>query len=133
MSYKKISNLYSDSRTSEIDFKKSNEVYSNDPSSWGSHTWRMLHTCAVNYPQSPDHDTISTMVSYLRSLFIIIPCKNCSDHYKSYIDANEYRLYSICSSRESLFNFIVDIHNWVNTRLGKSEFSYAQARSLYYK
>ena len=71
------------------------------------------------------------MKNWLKSLYATIPCQNCSDHYKSYIDQNEDNLDKICSDRNKLFNFLVDIHNKVNERLNKPQMDYKTAYSMY--
>jgi hypothetical protein len=107
------------------------DPYESNPKTWGPHYWKMLSTTAANYPIRADVDTQNCMVNFLRGLFLTIPCASCSNHYKGYIEKNKDRLDEICSSRNNLFNFITDLHNMVNGRTGKPQFSYEQARKLY--
>ncbi len=105
--------------------------WSNDPKVWGRHLWYYLHTCAMNYPENPTPTDKKEMEEWLKTLPVTLPCRNCSKHYRSYIEENASRLPEICSTRENLFNFLVDIHNKVNARTDKEEMSYDDARKLY--
>ena len=106
--------------------------YSRNPDNWGPHLWFYLHNCSANYPMNPDQETKEAMISYLLSLGYTIPCKECSIHYKRMIDSYKYKLPEICSSRERLFNFIVDLHNQVNVRTNKPIMNIENARKMYY-
>ena len=124
MSYKTYSDIYN------INTPPADQ-YSKDPKEWGPHLWKYLHTCAANYSETPDFDTINNMMVWLKSLFVTIPCVHCKEHYKMYIENNDQNLYLICSSRSNLFRFIVDLHNWVNRKNGKREWSYEEANMMY--
>ena len=102
-----------------------------NPMLWGSNLWRYMHYAAINYPKNPTNDQIQEMENWLCSLAGTIPCKNCSKHYRGYIEKSKPRLHDICSNKDSLFNFLVDLHNKVNVRTGKPEISYEEARNLY--
>jgi len=102
-----------------------------DPTLWGPHLWAYLHFSASNYPDKPSGEQIEEMKQWLCSLPVTIPCSSCSQHYKAYIDARRGDLDVVCGSRNTLFKFLVDIHNKVNERNGKTEMSYADAWKLY--
>lgn len=104
---------------------------SKDPAVWGPHLWRYLHYSAANYPIHPDHRQNSQMAHWLANLHVTIPCEVCSQHYKRHIDQYRGDLHRICSTRDTLFNFLVDTHNAVNARNGKPLMSYEQARTMY--
>jgi hypothetical protein len=101
------------------------------PDVWGPHLWRYLHYCTANYPVKPDKQTVQTMVNWIQTLYITLPCTKCKYHFNKYVEENKYRLYDICSSRENLFYFFVDIHNKVNKRNGKGMISYEDAKRMY--
>lgn len=102
-----------------------------DPRLWGPHLWAYLHYSAMNYPNNPSQKQKEAMKDWLCCLSATIPCKNCSNHYSKYIEQHRSRLDEICSSKDKLFNFLVDIHNKVNKRNGKREVSYTEARQIY--
>lgn len=104
-----------------------------DPTLWGPHLWAYLHYSAINYPTKPTRKQQQDMKEWLCCLSATIPCKNCSTHYNKYIEQHRSQMDNICSSRDKLFNFLVDIHNKVNKRNGKREISYEEAKQIYRK
>ena len=110
-----------------------NNSGSADPTKWGPHLWAYLHYSAINYPHKPSKEQKEAMKDWLTCLSATIPCKNCSHHYGKYIQKHTNELDDICSSKNKLFNFLVDIHNKVNKRNGKREISYEEARWIYRK
>jgi hypothetical protein len=105
--------------------------WSNDPKQWGPHLWFYLHTAAMNYPLKPSSEQQKGMKEWLCSLKWTIPCKDCSNHYGSYIESHKSELNSVCSNRDSLFEFLVKIHNKVNARSGKPIISVEDAKKMY--
>ena len=114
------------------DSVSSKDNWSKDPSIWGPHLWRYLHYSALNY--NPTNDDAVKMKDWLKCLAITIPCKNCSNHYSAYLRKySDSQLYNICCDKDTLFNFLVDIHNAVNKRNNKSELTYEEARQIFTK
>ena len=104
---------------------------SKDPRVWGPPLWRYLHLSAANYPKNPTVREARAMMDWLIHLPVTIPCESCGVHYRQYITRNYNRLPVICSSRDNLFKFLVDIHNKVNERNGKRCLTYDEAWKLY--
>jgi len=98
---------------------------------WGAALWKYMHYSAANYPDNPSDQEIKDMKSWLECLATTIPCNNCAKHFKSYIDTYKSKLYDICSSKSTLFEFLVDIHNKVNERLGKPIMTLDEAYAIY--
>lgn len=107
------------------------QPFSANPKDWGPSLWYYLHTAAYNYPSQPTHQEVKSMKNWLKCLHVTIPCKNCSQHYKKYIDKYDKHLEDICKSRTRLFEFFVDIHNQVNQRNGKPIVDYDKAYQMY--
>lgn len=107
--------------------------YSKDPTVWGKHLWYYLHTSAANYPQHPSKQQKDGMKNWLCSLKWTMPCENCSMHFGKYIEKHRSSLDDICSSRDKLFTFLVDVHNQVNKRTGKPQMGIDEAVKLYQK
>lgn len=101
-----------------------------DPKLWGPHLWAYLHYSSANYPIQPTAEETDKMVSWLQNLYVTIPCEKCRVHYKKHIDETK-NLREICGSRNTLFKFLVDLHNKVNERNGKESLSYHQAKDIY--
>jgi hypothetical protein len=102
-----------------------------DPAFWGPAFWFSLHNGAARYPKEATTFCAQKMKGFIGGMPYIIPCENCSEHCRAYIDSKQDQLDDICSERGKLFNFFVDLHNIVNKRYGKSEMSYADAMALY--
>lgn len=101
-----------------------------NPKVWGPSLWLFLHISSVNYiPDSTEK--IEMCVEFVKSLPYMLPCENCSSHAKKYVNDNKEGLMKICSSREGLFKFYVDMHNYVNVRHGKRVFTYEEAWNMY--
>ena len=98
------------------------------PEYWGPHAWKFLHYVCLNYPDNPTKDDTDAMKNYINSFSEIIPCPTCKSDFKKIIE--EYDLNTILESRESLFEWSVDVHNRVNAKLGKRTLSYTQALRL---
>jgi hypothetical protein len=69
------------------------------------------------------------MKQLLSTLPLLVPCVSCKEHFYSFIRQTD--LDKVVSSRESLFEYFVNVHNYVNRRYGKPEMSIAQAKKLY--
>jgi len=143
MSYYKYNNLRSAQPSVHVDATKwgaferpihhqePSEMKTNDPNVWGPHLWRYMHYSAANYPRNPSEQQIQDMMTWLKTLTVTLPCNSCKEHYGRYIQNNNAHLREICSSRDKLFNFFVDIHNKVNQRKNKPILSYEEARMIY--
>lgn len=102
-----------------------------DPKAWGPCMWFFLHTSAAYYPVSPNTNTQQAMKNFIMSLPYILPCQDCQKHAMIWVNQHLNQLGQIISSRDNLFKFFVDFHNYVNTRSGKPEISYAEAYQKY--
>jgi hypothetical protein len=71
------------------------------------------------------------MKNIILGIPVLLPCENCKEHSTAYIESRLNELDDIVSTRDKLFNFFVDFHNYVNKRYGKKIFTYEEARKLY--
>ena len=78
------------------------------PDTWGPHLWSVLHSL----PESVE--SVPKIRKCLENL--CLPCKDCQDHYESF---SAKRPPSLIKDRTEAFQWIFDLHNDVNTRLGK--------------
>ena len=85
---------------------------------WGPQLWFVLHTMSFNYPVSPTRETMNNYRDMLLSLRHTLPCKYCRDNLAKNLrelpPTNERM-----SSRDSFSRYIYDLHEHVNTMLGK--------------
>ena len=93
-----------------------------DPNIWGSHAWLFLHTITLNYPDNPTKFDMDNYKNFFENLGEVIPCEVCKAHYKKNIKMYPIQL----ESKESLAKWLHHIHNLVNVKNDKPEYSYDQ-------
>ena len=86
---------------------------------WGRATWLFLHLMVYMYPQTPSETRKTQMDNLLKGVFGNIYCGICYNHAQTYIGDHPYPL----NSKTSLYSWLNDFHNAVNTRLGKPVFT----------
>lgn len=89
---------------------------------WGSHLWFSLHSISFNYPLSPTIDDKNNYKNFFLSLQETIPCSVCKKNYKRHII--EYPIDNFLDNRQKLVYWVIDIHNMVNSEIGKKILSY---------
>ena len=84
---------------------------------WGPRVWYYMHNTASYYvkhgPYTREH--VQQLVDWLMNLPRLLPCKKCKYWYRKYV-LRKYNLYTICSDKTAFFDFMIDIHNQVNTK-----------------
>ena len=84
--------------------------------------WQSMHFVALGYNRTHPEEYIA----FYRSLAKAIPCKKCSAHYEE-----ELRRDPVENNMDDLFGWTVRLHNSVNKRLGKEEWTVRRARKHY--
>ena len=85
------------------------------PTKWGPHFWMTLHIACLG---CQDYKIIAGFVEGYKA---IIPCLSCRLHFEQVLVENPV------PEAGDFFKWSVDVHNIVNRRLGKPEFSYEDA------
>ena len=85
------------------------------PSKWGPHFWMTLHIACLGCQDA------KVLVDFVEGYKEIIPCLSCREHFEQVLIENPV------PEADDLFKWSVDVHNIVNKRLGKPEFSYEDA------
>lgn len=96
---------------------------------WGPHAWTFLHAASFNYPDNPSREKRESARELFRSLRHMLPCEECCQHYCSEFDKDPVDNH--LDSKYKLSLWVVNFHNRVNTRLGKKNVSYEDARAMY--
>jgi len=96
-------------------------------SQWGPSAWLFLHSVSFQYPENPTVQDKNNYKIFFESLQNILPCPNCREHYQKNIQENPMNL----ESRESLIKWVIDLHNAVNKKNSKKEYSYDEVKDLY--
>ena len=100
-----------------------------DPEIWGPHGWYFLHSITLAYPDNPTNDDKMYHKNFFESLKNILPCEKCRNHYDQTLTT--YPIEKHLENKESLFKWLVDVHNRVNIDNGKREYSYDEVTKLY--
>jgi FAD-linked sulfhydryl oxidase len=100
-----------------------------DPNVWGPHGWYFLHSITLAYPDNPSDDVKMIHNNFFNSLKDILPCDKCKIHYAQ--NLLTYPVENHLENKESLFKWLVDIHNRINIDSGKREYSYDEVTELY--
>lgn len=85
------------------------------PAKWGPHFWMTLHIACLG---CQDYKALS---EFVEGYMYIIPCLSCRMHFEQVLVENPI------PETGDFFKWSVDVHNIVNKRLGKPEFSYEEA------
>ena len=84
----------------------------------GRATWGMLHTMAAFYPANPTREQQDEMREFMRLMMKLYPCGYCADTTTQEMSFNPPRT----GSRAELSQWLCEIHNEVNDRMGKPTF-----------
>jgi hypothetical protein len=130
--YKTINHFCTPVSAIPIDITWEKNTYPIDnPNVWGSAQWLCFHLFSTKYPEKPSPIVIEHMKNYILAIPYTLPCEKCSNHARSFIESNYSNLDIICSSKNNLFKFFVDFHNYVNIRYNKPIMSVQDAWKLY--
>ena len=91
-----------------------------DPRQWGGCCWSFLEHVALSYPMKPTENQKKNMHKFITSLADVLPCAQCANHLKSYLEKNPPSM----NSSHALCKWIHTFHNEVNARLEKEEVSF---------
>lgn len=113
----------------DMEITTSTQGSSYDPAAFGPAFWFTIHNAATTYPNRPTNIIQEGMTQLLINLPLLVPCVVCKEHFHHFIKNSN--LDYVTSSRENLFKYFVDIHNYVNRRHRKPEMSLIEAKNIY--
>lgn len=93
-----------------------------DPEIWGPPAWKFIHLLTLNYPNKPTFQDKYNYKQFILALQKVLPCDTCANHFQQNIQNSDFN--DILQSRESLFEWFVDVHNSVNKQNKKKQWSY---------
>jgi len=102
-----------------------------DPNIWGPGAWQFLHSITLSYPDQPTEQDKQNHIDFFNSLKNVLPCEKCKNHFQENLQTHP--LENSLEDKESLFKWLVDVHNKVNVDNGKKELSYDEVTELYEK
>ena len=101
---------------------------------WGPAVWDAMHALSFTYPLSCENqcEKRSGMYDFLKSLTKLIPCETCRDHYVDWWERNaSSETFPIFQSRDALSTALIELHNDVNERTGKTAVTYKSVSDRY--
>lgn len=98
---------------------------------WGPSMWHYLHIMSFNYPTHPTRIEKKHYRDFVLSLRNVLPCGHCRTNLKKNFKTLPLRI-SDMSSRSTFSRYIYNLHELVNTMLGKqSGLTYCDVRERY--
>lgn len=98
---------------------------------WGPSLWHFLHTMSFNYPVKPSCDDKHHYMDYIKSLEFILPCRYCRENLKRNLKETNFTM-SDMKSRDTFSKYVFNLHNHINTMLGKKNIlTYEEVRERY--
>lgn len=94
----------------------------------GNSLWHVMHAFSFAYPETPTEQDKHWAIQFYQSIGYLFPCPECRFHYLKMISEE---LPLTVESRDALSQWCVQVHNRVNTRLGKSVIPYHVVKQWY--
>jgi hypothetical protein len=94
---------------------------------WQPLTWHIFHTIALNY----NNDYKDQYIKFFNTFKTIIPCKECREHYSKHTSNKEEMFIENNINENRIFNWTIDLHNLVNKKISRTQWSYDQAKNYY--
>jgi len=95
------------------------------PDVWGPPGWKFIHFVTMGYPNYPTESIKKKYYNYFHSLKNVIPCSICASHFAENLDILPLDD-NVLSSRENLVRWGINIHNIVNKKNGKKEYTFEE-------
>ena len=95
-----------------------------NPKFWGPHAWIFLHSITMSYPKEPTEQDKQTYIKFFNDLQNIIPCEKCADNYNRHLQ--DFPIGDALETRETMVQWLINVHNEVNKDLGKPIYTYDQ-------
>lgn len=101
-----------------------------NPLHWGPPSWKFLHYITLSYPDNPSQKDKIRMYNFFIIIKDLLPCEKCRYNYNEHL-VKFPLTYEILSSRFTLVNWLINIHNEVNITLGKNIITYNEFLEIY--
>jgi hypothetical protein len=102
-----------------------------DNNIWGPYFWFTLHTITLGYTDNPTYQDKRRYNDFFTSVQYILPCEKCREHYKKHL--NNFPISISLDNKESLVQWLFNLHNQVNISLNKDVMSYDAFKEKYRK
>lgn len=88
---------------------------------WSIPTWYLFHGLAEKININFFNEEKETILKFYQLICNSLPCPICQHSAKLYLKKEKF--HTVVKTKEDLINFIYKMHNWVNKKLKKKEFS----------
>jgi hypothetical protein len=95
---------------------------------WGPAVWFFLHTISVKIKEESFHALRIPLLNHIYSICTNLPCPECSNHAKSYLDGINF---NTIQTKSDLKKMLWAFHNSVNQRKGYPSFSFELIDATY--
>ncbi|XP_025190978.1 FAD-linked sulfhydryl oxidase ALR-like [Melanaphis sacchari] len=89
-----------------------------DKAKLGYHTWSLLHTIVAYYPDEPSPQQRKDIDNFFTLIGRLYPCETCARDFTKLLISRPPEI----DSQQSLSDWLCQIHNHVNQKLGKPIF-----------
>ena len=95
-----------------------NNMNNINPKMWGKNGWKFMHWITLGYSDTPTNNEKTDMRNFFNSIGNVLPCLSCRQNFLKHI--KKYPLgQRELSSRSTLVEWLMNIHNEVNIITGK--------------
>ena len=94
----------------------------NNSLQWGPHYWNTFHSICLAYPQYPNSITKKKYYDFIHNIPLFLPDHDFGDHFSHLLE--KYPLKPYLDNRDKLCKWMHFIHNIINKKLNKPQFSY---------
>ena len=100
-----------------------------NPEVWGPPGWTFLHSVTLAYPDNPTDTDKTNYEKFFTSLQPILPCAKCSQNYYKHLQ--EDPISNHLENKKSLVNWLINVHNKVNSSNDKRVLTYNEVMNHY--
>jgi hypothetical protein len=100
------------------------------PNIFGPYLWASIHLICLGAPKVLTEEQKKNYLDFFNKLPFVMPCTICGRHL--FDNLSKYQP-DVSSGSTSLFKWSVDLHNLVNSQLGKKQMKYEDAQALWTK
>ena len=94
-----------------------------NPKLWGESAWKFLHYVTFAYPNNPSIIEKNNYKNFFLDLTNVLPCHVCKENYKEHLKKLPLTD-NVLSNKFSLVIWLFNVHNEVNTSLGRKRFNF---------
>lgn len=79
---------------------------------WGAATWKCMYSIAANFDKNTNQ--LESIESFYKQLAELLPCKDCSNHFKTFISEHDIKLFA------DPIDWVILLNNNINKKMHKS-------------